>query len=137
MGSVPEGVEAATASARLAGRVLPRPTDGHGPTVALGGFRVDVVHPDGHAVALVRGEMDHDAPGLWEWLEDSVRQGQRRIVVDLGGVSFLDPAGVRSLLRATKRLREEGGELTLRSPTPLVRKVLEVTGVTKVVLVGP
>jgi anti-anti-sigma factor len=36
------------------------------------------------------------------------------------------------LITALKRIRQQGGDITLRSPTPGTRKVLEITGLTEV-----
>jgi len=36
------------------------------------------------------------------------------------------------LISGLKRLRQQGGDMALRSPTPGTRKVLEITGLTEV-----
>ena len=47
-------------------------------------------------------------------------------MVDLSGVGFIDSSGVRELLKAKKAA---GGELSLLTPSPSCRHVLEISGV--------
>jgi anti-anti-sigma factor len=51
------------------------------------------------------------------------------LVVDLTAVDWIDETGLATLLRAHKRLHDQGGSLILRSPRGQVLRVLEVTGV--------
>lgn len=84
------------------------------------------------AVLTVRGELDaYSAPGL----EDQVvrlltTQGVTTIVLDLSGTGFLDSSGLRAILTAQRRLTEGGGQLSLRSPSEPVTRLLEITGLT-------
>ena len=50
-----------------------------------------------------------------------------RMVVDLGGVSFMDSSGLRNLLAASQRARQLGADLVLRNVGPVVRRLLEIT----------
>lgn len=91
---------------------------------------------DGEQVVTVSGELDaFSAPRLREHLEQVARAGHRRVVLDLDDVLFVDSSGLGALVDASKRLREAGGDLVLRSPTPAVAKVLEVTGISQVLRV--
>ena len=84
--------------------------------------------PDTAAV-VVRGELDMaTSPKLRELLDHLVDVGSRRIVLDCRGLDFLDSSGI-GVLVATRTRLGDGGELVLDSPTPHVRKVLEITGV--------
>jgi anti-sigma B factor antagonist len=49
------------------------------------------------------------------------------VVLDVGGVTFLDSTGLQSLLRARDQARGRGDELVLRRPSPAVSRVLDVT----------
>ena len=49
-------------------------------------------------------------------------------MLDLSGVTFLDSTGIGVLVRARNRLLAAGGELILRSPSGIVRDVLEIVG---------
>jgi anti-sigma B factor antagonist len=85
------------------------------------------------AVLAVSGEVDvATVPRLREQLHGLVASGTPRIVVDLDAVDFLDSTGLGVLVGALKRVRSNGGELALVCTSPRIRKVFEVTGLTKV-----
>jgi anti-sigma B factor antagonist len=85
------------------------------------------------AVLAVSGEVDvATVPRLREQLHALVASGTPRIVVDLDAVDFLDSTGLGVLVGALKRVRANGGELALVCTSARIRKVFEVTGLTKV-----
>jgi anti-sigma B factor antagonist len=85
------------------------------------------------AVLAVSGEVDvATVPRLREQLHALVASGTPRIVVNLDAVDFLDSTGLGVLVGALKRVRNNGGELALVCTSPRIRKVFEVTGLTKV-----
>jgi len=49
------------------------------------------------------------------------------LVLDLGGVSFMDSTGVRTLLQADSRARRDGRRLLLIGPPEPAARVLRVT----------
>lgn len=56
---------------------------------------------------------------------ERLRHGDQ-VRLELGGLSFMDGAGVRALLAIARDLREDGGLLVLVSPGYIVRKALSV-----------
>jgi anti-sigma B factor antagonist len=48
-------------------------------------------------------------------------------------MTFIDSTGLGVIVGTLKRLREGGGDLVLRSPSRSTRKVLEITGLTRIV----
>jgi anti-sigma B factor antagonist len=52
---------------------------------------------------------------------------QRPVVVDLGGVTFMDSSGLGALLAGYRRATQLGCEFVLAAPAPQVAKVLEMT----------
>ena len=86
-----------------------------------------------HATIEVGGEVDlATSPRLQAVLVDLVDRGFHQLTIDLEQVSFLDCAGIGMLVDARRRVQEHGGSLKLVRPAPLVRRVLEVTGMTTV-----
>ncbi|HZD01709.1 MAG TPA: STAS domain-containing protein [Actinomycetes bacterium] len=85
------------------------------------------------AVVHVGGEVDlATCPQLRDVLAQLVDRGVYHLVVDLEQVSFLDSSGIGVLIGVLQRVREHGGSVRLTAPSPQVRRVLELTGVTKV-----
>jgi len=83
------------------------------------------VRADGAAIELVlRGELDlAGAPRLAGALARAMATGAEQIALELGELEFIDGAGVGLIERTGRQLRGRGGELTLRHPTPQVRRV--------------
>jgi anti-anti-sigma factor len=52
-------------------------------------------------------------------------------VVDLRGLTFIDSSGLRALIMADQRVREEGGRFVVVRGPDRVNQVLEMTGVAK------
>jgi anti-sigma B factor antagonist len=85
---------------------------------------------DGIPELIVTGELDSaTSPRLHAAVDAVVEAGTSKVVVDLGGVSFMSSAGIGVIIGLTKTLRERGGSLQLRHVSGRVRHVLDVTGV--------
>lgn len=69
---------------------------------------------------------------LGETLRGLLDQGCRRIVLDLGQVTFLDSAGLGELIACRKRTVEKGGDIVLLRPTGKVRHLLDMLHLTQV-----
>ena len=92
------------------------------------GLEVSTVRRNGTSTVRVEGELDiANAPVLDAVLAEAER-GARELLLDLGGVSFVDSTGLRSLLLARRRASAAGRDLRLRNLPPGVERVLEVTG---------
>jgi anti-anti-sigma factor len=50
------------------------------------------------------------------------------IVVDLKELSFMDSSGLGAIHRARRRALKDGGTLVVSRPSPMVSRVLEITG---------
>ncbi|MBV2356730.1 STAS domain-containing protein [Streptomyces sp. J2-1] len=57
----------------------------------------------------------------------------QRIVVDFGGVSFMDSTGINDLLTAHMRAADTGGWLRVAGASAPVRRVLELVGIDTVI----
>jgi anti-sigma B factor antagonist len=62
-----------------------------------------------------------------------VDQAPERVVLDLSGLRFMDSAGISVLVR----LAGEVQTVEIRDPSPIVRRVIEITGLTSVLQVEP
>jgi anti-sigma B factor antagonist len=84
-------------------------------------------------VVTVEGEVDiYTSPALKAALASASEVGCRMIVVDLGGVGFIDSSGLGVLMGALRRAREAGGDLRVVSARDAVARVLRLTELDKV-----
>jgi anti-sigma B factor antagonist len=84
---------------------------------------------DGEVVKLrLYGELDLASAALLQGeLEDVEALDSRRLVIDLGGLEFMDSTGLHLLLAAVKRSLANGHELFLRRGPRSVHRIFEVT----------
>ena len=81
----------------------------------------------------VGGEVDlYTAPTLRDRVADLLEAGERQLIVDLGGVEFLDSTGLGVLVAGLNRSREVGGHFALVCPQERVLKLFRITGLDEV-----
>ena len=67
------------------------------------------------------------AEALEKELQQTYRRGQRDVIVDLAGVTSIDSAGIRALVRGHTTSQRLGGSLRLAAVPAAVRRVLEAS----------
>ena len=93
-------------------------------------FDVDVRGTDAGTVIVVRGDMDvASIDPLDAALYQALAGAPARVTLDLRRVGFVDSSGLRFLLRANARARNEGWGLEIYRPGETAIKALAVTGV--------
>lgn len=103
------------------------------PSINPGELSVTVSGGEPEYEVRLLGELDMStAPQLREELLRVIAGGARMVTVDLSELAFVDSTGLSVLITGLKRLRQQGGEMALRSPNPGTRRVLEITGLTEV-----
>lgn len=65
-------------------------------------------------------------------IKELLSQGNKRLVLDLAGVSYIDSAGLGTLVAAYTSARNEGGDIRLASVT---KRFGELLGITKLVTI--
>jgi anti-sigma B factor antagonist len=96
-------------------------------------FDVVVTSTGRWALVSVTGELDvATAPRLRQEAVRLVSGGQVDVILDLGGVDFLDSTGLGVIIGILKRVRSHGGELVVVGLAPRVRKVFEMTRVIEI-----
>ena len=99
-------------------------------------LRVDVL---GNAhegfVVVVTGDIDlGSAPTVHDRLHGLAAAGPG-VVVDLAGVTFIDSSGIHALLASARAIEAAGGTLVIASPSPTVRRLLELVKADDVVAI--
>ncbi|MFL6105658.1 MAG: STAS domain-containing protein [Marmoricola sp.] len=84
---------------------------------------------DGSCTVSVAGEVD--IATVDEFLDAAsccLDSGGTNVVIDLGGVTFIDSSGLGALVRIRNLARERGADVTLDRVPDAVARLLEVTG---------
>jgi anti-sigma B factor antagonist len=82
------------------------------------------------AIITVDGDITLNKGGdvlLKDKVQSLIQQGQKNIVIDLGGVSSVDSAGLGQLVHAYATTKNKGGALKLLNVTKRLRDLLVVT----------
>ena len=81
--------------------------------------------------AYLAGEIDHDAAqNLHIQLDDALlTRTPRTLVLDLGGVGFMDSSGVGLILGRQRCARSLGGTLRIQHAPEQLRRVLQLAGI--------
>lgn len=76
---------------------------------------------DQHCVSEIRDDIDRQI---------AIRN-INSLIVDLGGVEFMDSSGIGMIMGRYKNMVSRGGKMMLVRPQPQVDKVLELSGIKK------
>lgn len=95
-----------------------------------GRLTIDAQSSGGGTLLVLEGEVDPHTTEQLDEAVDAALADAGDLVLELSGVTFIDSAGLRSLIRAQRQVDEAGGSLVLRAPRPSTRRVLEITGLT-------
>lgn len=60
---------------------------------------------------------------------------ERRLVLELSGVTFMDSTGVNAILLAARQLHERSLSLVVARPAPMVERVLDITGANRILTI--
>jgi anti-sigma B factor antagonist len=95
------------------------------PTVQIE-MRLD---PTGARVVVLSGELDSsNAATLQERVASIPPQPAAPLIFDLTDLRFIDSAGIAVLIGAAAK----AGSVSLRNPSPIIRRVLQATGLSNV-----
>lgn len=76
----------------------------------------------------VTGEIDvYTAPQFREAVNGILASGQKHLIINMAGVTYMDSSGFGTLLSATKRLRPDGGTVNLIKCSPAIDRILRIT----------
>jgi len=99
--------------------------------IAQNPLSVEVTLPrEDVALLRVEGYLDVDtATEFQHHLANQLHHGRRHFLLDLSAVPFMDSSGMNIILRVYQEARELPGSVHIISPTPAVRRILDLTGV--------
>ncbi|WP_433331750.1 STAS domain-containing protein [Spirillospora sp. CA-294931] len=86
-----------------------------------------------HTIVTLGGEIDvQTSPRLRELLLKLLEDGDRRFVIDLDGVAFLDSTGLGVLVGLMHRLRAVEGSMVFTGANERIRGIFHVTQLSRV-----
>jgi anti-sigma B factor antagonist len=90
--------------------------------------------PTGTQVVVLSGELDSsNAATLQERMASISSRPAQPLIFDLTGLRFMDSAGIAVLIGAAAH----ASSVSLRHPSPIIRRVLEATGLSGVFSIEP
>jgi anti-anti-sigma factor len=96
-------------------------------------FTCDVTPERDHVVVTPRGELDMATVGAVERELHKLRgAGFDKIVLDLGGLTFMDSSGLHLVTRWANGASKDGFEFQLEPGPPVVQRLFELTAMTDV-----
>jgi anti-sigma B factor antagonist len=105
-------------------------------SVAVPEFTVEVVARGRELVIRLRGALDvAAAPVLSSCAESAVDAGVGDVVLDVADLAFLDSSGLHTMICIHRRLASSGRHLRIEGAHGPVRRVLEVSGIDRVLRV--
>ena|SRR5215475_12664657 len=94
------------------------------------------VEPDITVVELSgRLALGRESQRIESLVEELVRRGTQRVVVDMSGVANVDSTGIGMVALAAGRIRETGGALAVVAPEGRVLQLLNLTQINRIVTV--
>jgi len=95
-------------------------------------IKTEQLGSDAFVIAL-SGEVDlYTAPEFKQQLLEVVGRGGQEVVVDFSDTTFIDSTTLGVLVGGVKRLRPNGGRLSLVCSDRNITKIFEITGLNKV-----
>ena len=83
------------------------------------------------------GRLDADTTNQFaDVLNGSIDRGERKIMLDLGALSYVSSVGLRALIVGAKRLAPTGGKIVLCQAQPQILKLLEIAGFTSILTIA-
>lgn len=92
-------------------------------------------YDDGKLTIYLYGELDHHAArstmkAITELMD---RDLPRRVALDFGGLTFMDSSGIALILKVKRLAEQRRGEVWVEHPNRQVLRVLEASGIGRIV----
>lgn len=98
-------------------------------------MQVHFVTKDGALIVRVVGELDHhSAADIRERTDDKVTADHiKTLIFDFSGLTFMDSSGIGVVIGRYKLMKNLGGSIRLISSNRAVDKILELSGIAKLI----
>ena len=88
---------------------------------------------DGVVVIAVQGEVDlYASPRLRDEIVRWTRKRTPSLIIDLGGITYMDSSGIATLVEGLQLTRRYGGRFGIARPSPSISEVLRFAHLEKI-----
>ena len=85
-------------------------------------------------ILAAKGKMDAvSAPEFENIIEEWIDKGEINFIIDLGELNFMSSAGLRSIIRVTKKLNLKKGKLIFCDLGSEVKKIFKISGFSSII----
>jgi anti-sigma B factor antagonist len=99
---------------------------------------IEISQHVGRTCVMLYGELDGaSVHAVWDRLAELLPTLTGDLVLDIAGLSFLDSTGLSLFITLHKNLESKGQRLIVFSPTPVARRLLEITRLDSLLNVDP
>lgn len=92
---------------------------------------LQIIQEDGSVRAVIAGEIDHHSAREIRAQLDAVLNERmpKRLILDFGGVGFMDSSGVGLIMGRYRLMKSLNGEISVENVPPRIEKMLRLSGV--------
>jgi len=93
----------------------------------------------GVAVVTVSGRLvfGKEVERLESVVKDLIQHGNKKLIFDASGLEYADSSGIGTLVACLTQIKNAGGDLRLAGANPRIRRLLNMTGVDKLMPLYP
>jgi anti-anti-sigma factor len=78
-----------------------------------------------------------DSRNLEEMLSSAAKEATKKVVLDLGGLTYMDSSGLGSIVKSMTAIKKAGGSLRLAGATPLILSLFKMAYLDSVLSLYP
>ncbi len=99
-------------------------------------MKLNITHGDKYLCAAIGGDIDHHtASEIRIRLDGEIERSMpSMLIMELSGVEFCDSSGIGLILGRQRLMESLGGGLAVKNPSPPVRKLLMLAGLTRLII---
>jgi stage II sporulation protein AA (anti-sigma F factor antagonist) len=93
------------------------------------------VDAEGQALVYAEGDIDLATSNVLREALAAALEKSATVVVDVGAVGFIDSSGLNAFVLGHREAEQAGGSLRLRRPSPMLRRLLEITALESILVI--
>ena len=96
---------------------------------------IDISFPvEGTALVELAGELEVVSVDEFSVrMADLAGGGRSHVVIDVGGITFIDSSGINAMIRAVRSIEDRGGTAVIAAPSAIAQRVFAITRLAQLV----